>query len=248
MLKYPVPHLISSYRLIKAKDDFMHKLIGLFYKFLYQLNHHYLFEIRLRTWVSWILAMLAILLLLVRLPGSLEISIFLVGIVLVLTLGNRWARRRDYIHFSPTRFTAPTSPPSPITLDETILHDASGPFSVEGKEANWTHLSARYRTFRDREHVIMAQLTPTSLWGVGAPDATMLGMWYFFIKEEQIISLTAGKIYWGGEVKPGLKLRFQKNNAQGKRDHGVFYLHFNSEMDLHRVWADLTPQSYASSS
>ena len=215
----------------------MHTLVGIFYDWLYQLDSHAFFEVRMRTWLNWGLIVGAVLMLLGRIPGGLVISLIFVGIILLLALGSHWARRGYYIHFVPEK--RPHPQPSPLSPEETIPHRASGHFIVEERAANWTDLAANYRTFPDREHLCMAQVQPTTCLKVGQLNLELLGMWYFFIKEENIRALTPGRIYFGSSVEPGLRLRYQRPNKRGKMREDIFYLHFDSETHRQRVWADL---------
>jgi len=218
----------------------MHKLIGNYYRFLYQLNHHYLVEVNLRTWLNWAMVILAVMMLLVRFQGSLIVAGLAMVILVFLSLSSRWARRRYYIHLVPDKNPSPPEdPPLPLWPQDKLLHHASGHFHVEGKEGDWTHLIAYYRTFETREHTIMARLTPAQFLKVGQVNPETLGMWYIFISPENLLDVTPGRIYFGGEGEPGLRLRWRRFSEKGKPIEDVAFLHFDSPPERERRPADL---------
>ena len=218
----------------------MHKLIGKYYWLLYNLDTHYFIEVKLRTWLNWALALLAMLALLIRARGSLAAAIFFLLIIVLLSISSRWARRRYYIHFIPEQNPAPPAAASaPSRPEDKLLHHASGHFIVEGKEGDWTRLVAYYRTFATREHAIMARLTPSHFLKLGEVNPETLGMWYIFIAPENLLAVTSGNIYFGGEPEPGLRLRYRRFTKKGKPLEDAAYLHFNSEADRELVLADL---------
>ena len=218
----------------------MHQLIGNYYWLLYNLDNHYFIEVRLRTWLNWALALLAMLALLIRAPGSLAVAIFFLLIIIFLSLSSRWARRRYYIHFVPEQNPAPhAAAAAPFQPEDKLLHHASGHFIVEDKEGDWTRLVAYYRTFETREHAIMARRTPTQFLKVGQVNPETLGMWYIFISPENLLDVTPGRIYFGGEGEPGLRLRWRRFDEKGRPVESFAFLHFDSEPDRRRVQADL---------
>jgi len=218
----------------------MHKLIGSYYRLLYNLDNHYFVEVRLRTWLNWALVILTVLALLGRFPGSYAAAIFFLLIIAFLSLSSRYARGRYYIHFVPEKNPGPSGdPPAPLWPEDKLLIHASGHFVVEGQEGDWTHLIAYYRTFETREHGIMARLTPTQFLKIGRLNPETLGMWYIFISPENLLAVTPGRIYFGGEAEPGLRMRYRRFNEKGHPLEDIAFLHFDSEADRHRARADL---------
>ena len=217
----------------------MHRLLGYLYRLLYNLDHFYFFEVRMHTWANWLLIMLTVLALLFGVPGRHIIAGLFLALILLLSLGSRYARRRRYIHFVPETPEPPEDPPPPLWPQDKLLHHATGHFEVEGKEADWTRLIAYYRTFETREHAIMARLTPMRFLKVGELPPQQLGMWYRFIDPENLLEATPGRIYFGGQVEPGLRLRYRRFDEKGKAREDIFFLHFDTEADRTRVLADL---------
>lgn len=218
----------------------MHTLIGRYYWLLHNLDHHYFIEIRLRTWLNWGLALLAVLALLGRFPGSYAAAIFFVLLILALSLSSRWARRRYYIHFVPEKHPEPPEDtPAPLWPEDKLLHHASGHFEVEGKEGDWTRLIAYYRTFETREHAIMARRTPTQFLKLGRLDPETLGMWYIFITPENLQGVSAGVSYYHQGPRPALRLHYQRFDEKERPILDIAYLHFATEADRARVLADL---------
>ena len=218
----------------------MHKFIGSYYRFLYNLDHHYFAEVRLRTWLNWALVILAILILLSGLPASLELAIFLLLILITLSLSSRYARGRYYIHFiAEENPEPPADSPAPLWPEDKLLHHASGHFHVEEKEGDWPHLIAYYRTFETREHAIMARRTPSHFLKIGELNPETLGMWYIFIPPENLLEVTPGVIYFGGSGELALRLRWRRFDEKNKPIEDVAFLHFTSPADRERVQADL---------
>jgi hypothetical protein len=218
----------------------MHKLIGIYFKLLHDLDTHYFVEVKLRTWLSWALVILAVLALLGRLPGSFTAAIVFLLIIVFLSLSSRYARGRYYVHFVPDKNPkSPEDPPAPLWPEDKLLLHASGHFHVEDQEGDWTHLIAYYRTFETREHALMARRTPTQFLRVGQLTPETLGMWYIFISPENLLDVTPGTSYFGGEGEPALRLRWRRFDEKGKPIIDDAFLHFGSIADRERVQADL---------
>ncbi len=218
----------------------MHKLIGGCYRLLYNLDHHYFVEVRLRIWLNWALAFLSMLVLLSRLPASLGLALLLLLIIILLSLISRYARGRYYVHFvSEQNLEPPEDPPAPLWPEDKLLHRASGHFHVEDREGDWAWLIAYYRTFETREHAIMARRTPSTFLKVGEADPQSLGMWYIFISPENLLDVTPGWTYFDGDGEPALRLRWRRFDEKGRPIDDVAFLHFDSTADRERVQADL---------
>ncbi len=218
----------------------MHKLIGGYYRLLYNLEHHYFVEVKLRTWLNWALVLLAMLILLLRPPGGWMVALLPLLVLIFLSLSNRYARGRYYIHFVPDEQPQPPEdPPAPLWPQDKLLLYASGHFHVEGAEADWTDLIAFYRTFETREHAIMARRTPTQFLKVGQVNPETLGMWYIFISPENLLAVTPGRVYFEGTGQPGLRLRWRRFTEKGKPVEDTAFLRFDADVDRERVLADL---------
>jgi len=217
----------------------MQRLIGRLYHLLYHLDNTLFFEAPMRTWVNWGFVLLALVTLLVGLPGRFYLAGFSLLLILLLSLASRYARRRYYVHFLPESPKPPDDPPLPLWPQDKLLHHASGHFEVEDKAGDWTRLIAYYRTFETREHAIMARLTPSRFLKLGEFPPQHLGMWYRFITPENLLDVASGQIYANGEEEPGLRLRYRRFDDKGNPLEDLFFLHFDSEGDRARVMADL---------
>ena len=217
----------------------MHRFIGHLYRLLYLLDNTFFFEVRMRSWLNWVLVTCALLGLLIHVPGRFHVALSLLALMLLLSLLSRYARRRYYVHFVPETPEPPEDPPPPLWPHDKLLHHATGHFEVEGKEGNWTRLIAYYRTFETREHAIMARLTPIRFLRIGEFPPHHLGMWYQFVTPENLLDVTPGRIYFGGKEEPALRLRYRRFNEKGKPLEDVFYLHFETDEDRARVQSDL---------
>ncbi len=217
----------------------MHPIIGRFYYLLYNLEKHYALEVRMRTWVNWLLLLLALFILLLNLPGKWYLAGLILALILFLSLSNRFARTRYYVHFRAQPDYTPQDTPPPLWPEDKLLHHASGHFEVEGKEADWTHLIAYYRTFETREHAIMARLTPSTFLKVGLLYLDDLGMWYRFITPDNLLDVTPGQSYVGPWMEPALRLRYRRFDEKDNPIQDTFFLHFSSPDHRDRVMADL---------
>ena len=220
----------------------MHRLLGRYLRFLHDAHNHSFIEVRIATWINFALLLLAALALLGGLPGGRMTGYFLVGIILILLISNRIARRRYYVHFVSRPLSQPSQPDSPLWPDDKVLHRATGYFLAEGQEASLTDLPAYYRTFETREHVIMARKTLTHFHGIGLPDPDLLHMWYMFMPPAQLQKVLPGDLYFGAESRPAIKIaytRFEQKGAKRKAVAATAYLSFEAEADCRRVYADL---------
>ena len=107
----------------------------------------------------------------------------------------------------------------------------------------WPNLTAYWRTFGSREHAIMA-IQHASRFLLGSLPAEQIGMWYIFFKPEDVESVAAGTVAFGGLRRPGLRVVYLRAPASdGKKPkkpvREPVHLAFETEAARDRVWADL---------
>ncbi|MCO6451543.1 MAG: hypothetical protein J5I90_12215 [Caldilineales bacterium] len=220
----------------------MHRLVGSYLRFLHDSRNHLLIEVRIATWLSFALLLLAAFAMLGGGFGGRAIGVVFLAIFLTLTISDRIARRRNYVHFVPRPFTESEQPQQPLWSEDKILHRATGYFWAETDESSLTNLLAYYRTFETREHAIMARKTPTSFLGLGLPDTSQLHMWYLFCAPNDLKNVDPGELYFGPDPRPALRIDFKRYEQRGAKQIPVAstaYLSFESESDCHRVYEDL---------
>jgi len=214
-------------------------LIGACFRFLHDLRYHEWMGASLQRWLLVLLGVLAGAAFLRVLPGGPGLGLLLLGIALLLILGQGWARRCLYVRFLADAPASVLDAGASLRPHEKVLVRATGVFSVDGAEAAWTDLIAYYRTFATREHAIMARRTPSRFLGCGERDPETLGMWYLFITPATLKSVTLGRLYFGRQPRPALRLDYRRRTLKGKVTPAVAYFSFESDADRESVWADL---------
>ncbi len=211
---------------------------GVCLRLLHGLRFHEWLGASLERWLQLILLALAGLALLRLLPGGPVLGVALLALVLLLALGQAWARRRLYVYFVPAKAAA-APPQSALAPHDKLLVRATGLFAVDGQETAWTDLVAYYRTFATREHAIMARRTPSRLLGFAERDPDALGMWYLFVTPPALVQVRPGELYFGRHPRSALRLDYHRRTPKGKTAPAVAYLSFDSAADRQTVWADL---------
>lgn len=214
----------------------MHALLGAYLRWLHDLDKHQWLETSLFAWLVSSLFLFAMVLGLAW--GSLALSLVLVGGVVWLFISRWWGRRHFYVHFVPTPSLPPTISQEPLWPTDKLLLHVTGHLAVEGKEGDFSRLIAYYRTFETREHAIMARQTP-SRFLMGRVSPEVLGMWYLFVTPDELTDVVGGRLYFGTQPEPALRLHIRRLNEKGKPAEEVAYLSFAGEEDRARVWADL---------
>jgi len=122
---------------------------------------------------------------------------------------------------------------------------ATGHFAVDGKAYDFADLLAYWRTFASREHAVMAIVHESRCLLVGTLPDELIGMWYIFIAPGAVREVTAGRLAFGAETGPALRVRYmRKEPAPDEKKPPRFveetaYLRFEDDAARRRVWADL---------
>lgn len=223
--------------------------MGVLFKLSYNLRRFQAAGWSLERCLAGILLLLGLLGLLRWLPGGwLSVGAAASGLVALLGLG-RWAQHCDYVHFTADQ-ASPPSARAMLPMSELIPVLASGRFDVEGEVQRFTELPSHYQSFEIREHVIIGRVRPARFVFIGRWPEQDIGMWYIFIRPQDVLSVTSGLLSHGRRARPALRLVIarpeeeEKRNsllsAKYKRDSiEVVFLSFDHSEDRQRVWVDL---------
>jgi hypothetical protein len=167
------------------------------------------------------------------------LALLLLGGVALLWLAE-WAARRMYIVFEPDSAAAP---PDGKTLapDDKVLTHVTARFEVAGKTHFFAGLLAYWRTFATREHAVMAIVHESRFLLVGRMPEQDVGMWYVFFRPERVESVSVGKLTFGANRRPALRVVHcgVPPAPSGRPNRGIVYLAFDDESARASVWADL---------
>ena len=228
-------------------------------KLAYQLRYHYLGSRSWEGWLTTLVVLAAVVLALLRLPTFLAGSdlwlwlpvALLLFLALLFWLYGRWAAGQSYVSFEPeTGLSGPDG--CALLPTDKVLIRATGWFEVEGKRHFFAHLLAYWRTFGSREHTVMAIVHKTTFLGGQMPDDDT-GMWYIFFCPDKILRIAPGRLTYGDEQRPALRLVYQPPRPPAgppRRPTGrprqrplprpeTVYLSFDDEASRLRIWADL---------
>lgn len=180
-------------------------------------------------------------------------------LALALFVSQRVAQRRQYVAFraeGPAVQTAAGAMPL-NPADKLALH-ATGTFEVEGKAQPFTELPATYRSFSTREHALAAVVPPSRrLAGLASWPERETGMWYIFVKSNELRQVQPGVLRFGSARRPALRLlveqvlpdknavmdawglQWGKDKSQLSTRQQTIYLSFDGEAERARVMFDL---------
>lgn len=217
---------------------------GLIYQFVYNLERHRLFNVRLRRWLILLCLVVPVTMWIQLWRASyLTASLVTLGAVSVLGL-TWWAGRRRYVRFvaasgeeEGTKITADrtmSDPPLPAMSEIQVC--ATGFFEVSGMRRYFVETPASYTTFETREHCVKAQIPLSRFLLLGQSNQGEIGWWYTFFQPDMIRSVQNGWLYFG--LHPRLALRLEIA-PQHNSENEVLYLSFDGEAPRSLVSADL---------
>jgi hypothetical protein len=207
---------------------------GVLFRLCYQLRSHRWSGWPLDTWLSLALVLVAGLASLGLVPGRWATICAMAAAFLVLRAFLLWAKRSHYVLFLAEDVPAAPGPTRPLHPTDKVALRATGRFEVEGKEHQFSHLQAYFRTFATREHALMAIVPPSRFLLLGAREEQEVGMWYIFFRPRQILALAPGTLCFGPAARPALRVAYQ-----GEEKQQIVYLSFEDHAERQCVWADL---------
>lgn len=155
-----------------------------------------------------------------------------------------WAARRGYVRFrAEPGLSAPVA--SALAPEDKVEVHASGRFEVNGKDCVFADLQAYWRSFGSREHAVMAIAHRSRFLLLSHLPDERVGMWYIFFRPEDILHIVPGRVAFGAQIGPGLRVdyRYIPPAAKGKRSPkpiiATVYLRCADETIRDQVWADL---------
>ncbi len=166
------------------------------------------------------------------------------GACVLVALG-QWAAARGYVMFMPA--SAPLASPPAQALDprDKVAVRATGRFEVETRAHYYAHLPAYWRSFASREHAVMAKVDPSRFLLIGRSSEEERGLWYIFIRPEAVRAVSAGRLAFGSDEKPALRVDYSRSEAvaNGKKPARTVsetaYLAFEDVAARALVWGDL---------
>ncbi len=211
-----------------------------------------------QRWIVILLLLAALLMAIGLLPGGPAGGLIGLLLAIALLLSQRLAESRQYVHFQPAPAGQSLPAATPINSSEKLIVRATGLFEVEGKAQRFTELPAWYRSFSTREHAIMAVLAPSRrLARLASWPEDELGMWYIFIKHDELRQVQPGVLRFGRAHRPALRLlveqvlpdrnavmdawglQWGKDKSKLATRQQTIYLSFDGEAERARVVEDL---------
>ncbi|MFZ2359124.1 MAG: hypothetical protein WA040_07240 [Anaerolineae bacterium] len=225
---------------------------------LYVLRRYQVMGAPLQRWIIVVLLLAAFFMAIGWLPGGMAGG--LIGLLLAIALptGQRLAEGRQYVHFQPDPAGQPAPAGMAISPAEKLLVHATGLFEVEGKARRFTELPAFYRSFSTREHALLAVVQPARrLAGLAHWRDDEIGMWYIFVKGNELHQVQPGTLRFGRARRPALRLEVEqaqpdkgavmdawglqwgKDKSKLATRQQTLYLSFDGEAERARVMGDL---------
>ncbi len=203
-------------------------------KVAYQLHRYELGGRPLDRWLGIVLVLVGLLGALIARWGI----TFVAGLLLLgLILYEAWARHVGYVEFVAQGLADDGHVPvEKVALDpqDKIPIRATGRFEVEGRSQFFVELQAFFRTFATREHAVIAYVPRSRFLGISQWPSREVGMWYIFFLPRQVVGLAPGRLGFGREHRPALRILYQ-----GEKRVEAVYLSFDDEAARRRVWSDI---------
>lgn len=219
---------------------------GLLYQFVYNLERHWLLNIRLRHWLMLVCFIL---------PATMWLGFWdttCLATVLV-TLGavgvlaaTWWAARQRFVRFEEhpsgnaeeiRQRADQQSAASPLPAMNKIRVCATGFFEVSGMRRYFVEIPADYTTFETGEHCVMIRVPFTRFLLLGKSRRNELGWWYTFFQPSVIHSMVSGCLHFGPHPRPALRLEIAGTDDDVEDES--LYLSFEDEEGRLLVLADL---------
>lgn len=234
-------------------------MISSLFKTFYVLRRYHVLGAPAARWFVVLLLIAALLVILGLLPGGSAGALFCLTLLLALLAGQRLAERRQYVHFRPHESAIQSLPgAAPLHPAAKLSLRATGLFEVEGKTQSFSELPAIYRSFSTREHALLAAVAPSRrLAGLAEWPPHEIGMWYIFIKSNELRQVQPGTLQFGRARRPALRLQVEQlqpgkntlldawglqwgsNQPKPTTRQQAIYLSFDSEMAREQVMKDL---------
>jgi hypothetical protein len=234
-------------------------MLAYLFKTLYILRRYQSMGAPLERWIVVLLLIAALTTAIGLLPGRLVGALTCLALLLALFASQRFAQRRQYVHFRPQ---GPAAQPMPgaasLNPADKLNLRATGLFEVEGKAQRFAELPASYRSFSTREHALIAVVARSRrLAGLARWPEHEFGMWYIFVKSNELRQVQPGTLGFGRSRRPALRLlveqvlpdksavldawglQWGKDKSKLATRQQTVYLSFDGEAERARVMGDL---------
>lgn len=213
-------------------------LEGLIYRFVYNLERHRLFEVRLRRWLI-LLCLIAPAALWFGAWGATRFVAGLVTAGAASVLVAIWqAGRQHYVRFAPDFSSPPETAAPPVSswpAMSKVPVRASGFFEVSSMRRYLVEAQADYMTFETREHCVMARIPFSRFLLLDASGRGEVGWWYIFFQPAMLRAVTGGRLYFGLRPRPALQLQIASIRDRVE----ILHLSFEDETTRSLILADL---------
>jgi hypothetical protein len=211
--------------------------VGLILRFLYRLHRHLLLGWSLARWLGLLLAA-AVVVTLFPLSAITWHTIPVAGILMAYVAALFWADRLGFVHFRASAdaqhliLEAPAA--APLLPEERVAVQASGWFTVEGRDQYWVSLHGDFESVPSREHIVLACVHPSRYLLLGTWPDYELGWWYIFFQPATICQIYAGYLHFGPRPRLALRIVYASNHDTQQ----TIYLASDATA-LRRIWEDL---------
>ena len=163
---------------------------------------------------------------------------WLIMLACVLVVGVLvWLRRRRYVFFAPAPFE-PNPDEHLLHAEEVVRVRGSGLLEVEGLSEHYLDVPAIFWITELGEYILMAHVTFRKLPILEAIIEEQ-GVWYAFIKPEDITRIRAGYLHFGLRPNPAIQLSYQ--GAEG--DERLLCLSFAGLQAQSRLIHDISSRT-----
>jgi hypothetical protein len=222
---------------------------GLIYQFVYNLERHRLFNIRLRRWlIFWCLVLPLTIWFKFRGASNLTAALVTGGAVAVLVV-MWWASRQRYVRFvarvpnlarvvplAGQKRANEVANRQPLPTMSRIRVRATGSFEVSGMQRYLVETPSDYTTFETREHCVMARIPHSRFLLLGKSNQDEVGWWYIFFQPDMIRSLETGWLHYGARPRLALRLEIALGDDS---PNAILHLSFDEEATHWLVLDDL---------
>ncbi|MEM7031473.1 MAG: hypothetical protein AAF629_18065 [Chloroflexota bacterium] len=205
-------------------------------RILYQCSRHLLFGRSLTQWLIIGLISSPFLCLLIFLQDTTG-RWFIFGPLLLLSvvlLYGMWrVRKGGYLTFEEEPFDEKIAPER-LKFPNKLSLSVSGPLKVNKSTRYFVEADAEFQTFQTRERAIMMKTDPTRFLLLAKSQET--GWWYFFFFPNMVQSLRVGKLSFGTQSRPAIRLNIIPNEEEAEE---TLYLSFDTDEERARLLSDL---------
>jgi hypothetical protein len=225
---------------------------GLLYQFVYSLERHRLFNVRLRHWLVFSCFILPAAVWSKLWKTNLVTAVLITLAALSLLVAIWWAGRQRYVRFVEHGHNPGATPgPGEVGINREagpglsavqlpamgkVRVRATGFFEVSGMRRYLVDTPAEYTTFETREHCVMARVPLSRFLLLATSSPVEVGWWYTFFQPNGIRAMQRGWLYFGLRPRPAVRLQIAlPDNSREETLH----LSFDDEDVRRMVLADL---------